>query len=354
MTRTNIFITLTISALIIGTMLPGCTDPNGWKKIDVSKEKVSYKVQRFDQDFFAIDTTHIAESEANLRAKYGQFYDDYVTHIMNFGRAESPVDTTHHDPHIDIIHFLSNPSDIDLYDTVQKEYPNITDIQPGLTDMLRHYQYYFPGKPHITRVYTMITEFSDGVATYDDSTICIGLDMYLGSSYRYYASVDLPQFMIAKLKRAYIIPNITEALYNANFDKTAYNAQLPLIEALINEGKKYYFMECMLPDMPDSLIMGYTSRQEEWCRNSEKSIWQYLNERDLLYKVNYMEQKRYTTDGPSTTGMPSESPPKVGSWVGWQIVRKFMKNSRGKVSLNDLLDNYSAKQIFTLSNYKPK
>jgi len=335
-------------------MVSGCADRDAWKKIDVSGEKVNYTVSRFDQDFFAIDTSHIAESEAKLRAKYGQFYDDYVTHIMNFGRAESPVDTTHHDPHIDIIHFLGNKSDRDLYDTVQKEYPDIADIKPGLTDMLKHFQHYFPKKPHITRVYTFITEFSDGVATYDDSTICIGLDMYLGSTYRYYSSVDLPLFMIAKLKKPYIIPNVTEALYNANFDRTAYNAQLPLIEALINEGKKYYFMECMLPDAPDSLIMGYTMVQEQWCRNSESTIWKYLNEQDLLYKVNYMEQKRYTSDGPSTTGLPPESPPKVGSWIGWQIVRKFMKNSGGKVTLPDLLDKYTAKQIFALSNYKPK
>jgi len=354
MTISKVSIRRFINTILIGTVLASCSDPSGWKKIDVSKEKVNYTVSRFDQDFFAIDTGHMAKSEAKLRARYGHFYDDYVNHIMNFGRPLSAVDTTRHDPHIDIANFLGNKSDRDLYDTVQKEYPNISDIEPGLTDMLKHYQYYFPQKPHITRVITFITEFSDGIATYDDSTICIGLDMYLGSSYRYYSSVDLPQFMIAKLTRPFIIPNVTEALYMANFDKTAYNAQLPLIEALINEGKKYYFMECMLPNAPDSVIMGYTSRQEEWCRNSEKSIWQFLNERDLLYKINYLEQKRYTTDGPTTTGMPAESPPKVGSWVGWQIVRKFMRNSGGKVTLPDLLDKYSAKEIFASSNYKPK
>jgi hypothetical protein len=354
MTMTGSFIKVIFIAFIIGAILSACSDPNGWKKVDVSKENVCFTVQRFDQDFFAIDTAHIDMSAAKLRAKYGTFYDDYVNHIMNFGRPESPVDTHRVDSRVDIIKFLGNKSDRDLYDTVQKDYPATTDIEAGMTDLLKHYQYYFPQKPHITRLYTMITEFSDGIATYDDSTICIGLDMYLGSTYRYYSSVDLPQFMIAKLKKPYIIPNVAEALYMANFDRTAYNAQLPLIEALVNEGKKYYFMECMLPDAPDSLLMGYTSRQEEWVQNSEKSIWQFFNERDLLFKVNYMEQKRYTTDGPTTTGMPPESPPKVGSWVGWQIVRKFMKNNRGKVTLADLLDKYSAKDIFASSNYKPK
>ena len=145
-----------------------------------------------------------------------------------------------------------------------------------------------------------------------------------------------------------------EVLYNLHFDKTAYNAQLPLIEAIINEGKKYYFMECMLPETPDSVLIGYTRAQDEWCRRSEGSIWKYFNEQDLLYKVNFMEQKRYTTDGPTTAGMPPEAPGKVGSWVGWQIVRKFMKNNQGKVSLDDLMNKYTAKQILTLANYKPK
>ena len=343
-----------IFALLIGSILPGCSDSDSWKKIDVSKEQVSYSIQRFDRDFFAMDTAHIADSEMKLRAKFGAFYDDYVHHFMNFGKSENPLDTSRLDPHIDIIKFLGNKSDRDLYDTVQSVYPDLSSIQSGLTEMLKHFQHYFPRKPRITRVYTFITEFSDGIATYDDSTLCIGLDMYLGSGYRYYESVGLPQFMIAKLKRPYIIPNAAEALYNLHFDRTAYNAQLPLIEALINEGKKYYYLECMMPDAPDSLIMGYTRAQDEWCRKSEKSIWQFLNERDLLYKINYMEQKRYTTDGPATTGMPPESPPKVGSWVGWQIVRKFMKNGGGKVTLPDLLDKYSAKEIFQSANYKPK
>jgi hypothetical protein len=354
MTRTKNLISVISYAFLAGIILSGCAGPNGWKKIDVSKEKVNYTVQRFEQDFFAIDTNHIGESEQKLRAKYGEFYDYYVHAIMNFGRPENRFDTASHDPHIDMAQFLGSRFDRDLYDTVQKEYPEMADIQSGLTDMFRHFQYYFPGKPRISKVYTFISQFGYGAATYDDSIICIGLDMYLGDTYRYYQSGDFPEYMIAKLKRPYIIPNVADVLYKLHFDRTAYNAQLPFIEGMINEGKKYYFMECMLPDAPDSLIMGYTKPQEEWCRKSEASIWKYFNERDLLYKVNYMEQKRYITDGPTTAGMPAEAPAKVGAWVGWQIVRKFMKNNSGRVTLRDLLEKYSAKQIFTMSNYKPK
>lgn len=347
-------VSIILFAALLGIMMPGCSDPNGWKKVDVSKETVNISIQRFDKDFFAMDTNHLQESEAKLRAQYGTFYNYYILGIMKFGKAPNPMDTTQRDPRPFILEYLGNQAIHDLYDTVQHDYADLSDIQSGLTDMFKHFQYYFPKKPRISKVYTFISEFGYGAATYDDSVICIGLDMYLGPQYRYYQSVDLPQFMINKLKREYIVPNTTEALYGLHYDHSEENAELPLIEAMVNEGRKYYFMECMLPNAPDSVIMGYTSKQIDWCRNSEKAIWQYFNERDLLYKVNYMEQKRYTSDGPTTTGMPADSPPKVGSWVGWQIVRRFMKNSGGKVSLQDMLEKYSAKQIFTLSNYKPK
>jgi len=47
----------------------------------------------------------------------------------------------------------------------------------------------------------------------------------------------------------------------------------------------------------------------------------------------------------------NESPGKVGSWIGWQIVRSFMENN--DVSLQQLLqmDN---KELFEKSKYKPK
>jgi hypothetical protein len=180
--------------------------------------------------------------------------------------------------------------------------------------------------------------------------------MYLGERYTYYEGLGFPEYMKRKLKRAYIIPNAMEVMYmyNLHLDATPYNAELPLIEAMINEGKKMYFLEAVLPNTPDSILIGYTRPQDEWCRRSERSIWQYLNEKDLLYKINLMEQKRYTTDGPNTAGMPTESPGRIGTWLGWQIVRKYMRDAGGAISLQELLTHRNAKEIFAKANYKPK
>jgi hypothetical protein len=315
---------------------------------------VSLQLSRFEQDFNQYDVTHPAQSDQKLTLKYGAFYQDYITGIMGFGRSDSKLDTTTHDPHEEIARFLASANDRALYDTVQQRYSDLAPAMQQLSTALKHFKYYFPQQPQPTRVYTFISEFGNGAITYSDTILGIGLDMYLGEHYRYYESVGFPQYMRRKLSREYIVPNAMEVLYNLHYDKQAYNAELPMIEAMINEGKRYYYLECMLPTAPDSLIMGYTREQAAWCIASEKAVWQYFNEKDLLYKVNYMEQKRYTSDGPTTNGMPPEAPAKVGSWVGWQIVRRFMKNSKGKITLAELLQKYSAKQIFTMANYKPR
>ena len=47
----------------------------------------------------------------------------------------------------------------------------------------------------------------------------------------------------------------------------------------------------------------------------------------------------------------NESPGQVGAWVGWQMVRSFMKNN--DIPLSDML-KMNAKELFEKSKYKPK
>jgi uncharacterized protein YjaZ len=48
--------------------------------------------------------------------------------------------------------------------------------------------------------------------------------------------------------------------------------------------------------------------------------------------------------------MPGDSPGKVGAYIGWQIVKKFM--DKKNISLKELI-SYSPKEILKIANYKP-
>lgn len=341
----------TTKLLIVLVFLAGCTDKNAYKKIDISDIKTDVKIVRLEQDLFALNAENFDTKQAYLENKYDGFYSFYLKEILHFGKPKFQGDTAKYALKEEALLFINDTVMRSVYNETQhiyaKKFP-----QKELEDAIKHFQYYFP-KRKINTVITFISGFQYGASTFDDSTLAIGLDMYLGENYAGYQSLEIPSYISKNLNRHFIVPNSMAALYQLYFDRTAYNAELPLIEAMVNEGKKYYFLECMLPDAPDSLIIGYSQKQVQWCKQSEKQIWQYFNEKDLLYKTNFTEQRRYISDAPTTNGMPSESPGKVGAWVGWQIVRKFMRDSDGNVSLPQLMEKIEPKEIISKARYKP-
>ncbi|MCB0539903.1 MAG: hypothetical protein KDE33_20470 [Bacteroidetes bacterium] len=344
MFKSNYFFTSVLVILLLFACKPD------YKKIDVSKVDVQIKIDRFDQQFFASDTNNLYPSLNSLRQKDTTFFDFYTNQVMRFGQISDSISPTM----IDINRFLSNKAVLELYDTVQIVYGDITQVENELSEAFKHFKYYFPNKP-IPNIKSIISEFGYNAVTLDTSYIAIALDMYLGKDYKYYRSFDFPYYLIDRFEQVYIVPNAMEVLYNAYFNKSALAETEPLIYNMIENGKRLYFMECMQPQKDKNMLIGYTKEQLDWVEKSEGEIWKFYNEHDLFYTKNYMEQRRHIGEAPTTAGMPEQAPGNVGSWVGWQIVQQYMKNTYDgkKIALQQLI-NTPAETILNKSRYKPK
>jgi uncharacterized protein YjaZ len=87
---------------------------------------------------------------------------------------------------------------------------------------------------------------------------------------------------------------------------------------------------------------------------NEEQIWRYFIERELLYSTENGLDARFLAPAPFSKfrlELDSESPDRLGSYVGWQIVRAFM--AKNSVTLQQLI-NLPAEEVFKQSNYKPK
>ena len=73
---------------------------------------------------------------------------------------------------------------------------------------------------------------------------------------------------------------------------------------------------------------------------------------NLLYDTKF-EQFKYVKDGPTTYGMPKESPGRVGAWLGWQIIQAYMRENPN-TTLQQLIDLKDGQKLLTASKYKPK
>jgi hypothetical protein len=249
-----------------------------------------------------------------------------------------------------LVHYLQDPYVKVLYDSTEKKYSDINDIEKQLTEAFKYYRYYFPHNT-VPDVITYIDGPPYGL-TYQDNILGIGLDGYLGERFPAYTlrPDPVPLFALRKFKKEYIVPNTMNVLATGVYDFDMNEHKM--IDAMVFKGKVLYFVKKMLPDTPDSLIFGYADSTLTWLNRNERNVWQFFIEKKLLYETDPLIFSKYINDAPSTSGMPPEAPGNVACWVGYKIVEEYMKSKSG-VTLEQLMNNTDAQKILEDSGYKP-
>ena len=82
-------------------------------------------------------------------------------------------------------------------------------------------------------------------------------------------------------------------------------------------------------------------------------MWAFYVDKEILFSSSHMEIIKYIGEGPFTSGFPENSPGRTGWWLGWQIVKSYMR-SHDNVTLEQLFLEENAQKILTQSKYKPK
>tara|TARA_B110000037_G_scaffold134390_1_gene152367 strand:- start:1416 stop:2444 length:1029 start_codon:yes stop_codon:yes gene_type:complete len=332
--------------LSISLFFANCNKNN--KILDLSSIDLEIDINRYEKKFFALDSNNLIFSLQELRKEDSVFFDFYTIQVMRFGKITDTVSPVI----LSIDEFLTNKNVQELRDIVNNTFSNLAPLKIELTAALKYFKYYFPNK-QIPEIRTIISEFGYNAVSLDSTYLVFGLDMYLGKDFKYYGSFDFPNYIIKRFEKDYMVSNAMEVIYKQYFEESELLNTKALVYAMIEHGKKLYFLESMMPEKDKHLLIGYTQKQMTWCEESEADIWAFYNEQDLFYSKNYMEHKKHVEDGPQTSGMPKEAPGNVGSWVGWQIVNQYMKNAQEKVSLAQLLKT-DAETIMNKSKYKPK
>jgi len=313
--------------------------------IDVSKVSVPpVKIDRLERDMFAMPPDSINQYTHKMLNKYGKFYTDFVTGFLNDGGI---MDSTYA---AGLKRFITNRDMRDTYDSCEKTYPDLSFLEGGLSDAFQHFRYYFPDKP-LPRVITTMSGYNYALV-YIDSTLGISLEMFLGKNSQLYTFAQFPHFKTMHMTKDYIICDAVygwlESAFKPNEDKN------DLLSQLVHEGKVMYALDAMLPKVNDTIKIHYTKNQLAWCKGNEFNMWAYIIKAKLLYTTDLSSTAKLTDDGPFTPYFNHDlSPSRTGFWLGWQIVRTYMKN-HPEVTLPQLMAEKSTDRILRESGYKPE
>jgi len=311
------------------------------QKIDVSKVSVELKIKHFDINLLKLRQDQMQAAIPALKSAYGEFFDIFTYRMIAIGGIEQP-----NFPEL-LYSFVSDSLIRKLETNVALKVDTI-QFRKELETAFKHYKYYFPQK-EIPTVYTCISGFNQSVVI-SQNLIGVSLDKYMGSDSPFYEQLGLPAYKRKNMRPEKLVPDMMQGWADAEWPKSEKDNSL--LSQMIQQGKVLYFIDAMLPDLNDTLKIGFSEKQLEFCQNNEAKMWTYMAEHKMLFTTDRMSIKRFIDDGPYTAVFSEQSPARTGVWIGWQIVRSYMKQNKD-LKLADLMNNTDYQSILNQSGYRP-
>lgn len=328
-----------IIVVLIFSLLWGCSN-NDWD-IDISDIQIDQDFKRFDQELFNVPHDSVWNYVEKWEKEYPRFFSVYNTGIIKIGGTNQ----LNYDEKL--VYFLTDPDIEGAFEMVRREFANL-NFKNTLRDAFKRYHYYFPNKD-IPDIYTHISGFNQSVIV-DSNYISISLDKYLGKDTKYYQMLRAPMYKREKMIPEKIPADVIYALAVTEFDYQPKKDNL--ISQMIYYGKIHLFMKALLPNTADNLLWGFSEEKMEWCEKNERQMWMYLVENKMLFTTSYKDIKRYIDDGPFTSTFSKQSPGRSGRWLGYQIIRSYMKQ-HPTVTLKQLMEMQDYQKILNESKYRP-
>ena len=305
-------------------------------------KSLNITIQRFEKDLFAIKKETFQADTHRLFEKYGTFLTLFSVRVIKTGSPQIPQFREN------LLGFLNDPTIREVFTEVEKKFTDISSLSTGMNEALNRFHILFPDSV-VPAVYTVVTGFNYNIVT-ADSSIGIGLDMYLGEKSKYYVYLGLPEYKVKNMRQDMIVPDAVRGMLLSSFEMKSDREDL--ITFMIYHGKIIYLAQQLLLNEKEERLLGYTGDEINWCKRDEGKIWAHFVDKKLFYSNDFKDQINYINDGPFTPGFQEESPARLGVWLGLQIVKSYMAKNQG-ADLRQLILNQDAHEIFNKSGYKP-
>jgi hypothetical protein len=249
---------------------------------------------------------------------------------------------------------LSHRNFQELLDTIAIAFPPGSGLEASFIPPLKRLHHHFPDQkiPAVRTFASGFTTTAQGMdqVIFTPHYLGVGLHYFLGAHFPYYPP-DLPMFMRKRCTPNHVLTVTFGKIGERIIAPEDLNKQPILIDQMMRAGISLAFLDKLLPDTPDSLKIFYSPSQMKWAEENEAQVYKYMIEN--LYSTDVEVHRDYVDEAPFTSGFSRESPPRLGQYIGWMIVRSFMA-AHPEVTIAELMKRKDYDQIFQESEYKPE
>lgn len=294
--------------------------------------------------FLRLERTLLDSPEDQLAQNVAAFRDSFPSPLLSLA-PEDPL-------FFEMMQDYRNDSvmrRVDLF--VQKHYGDLRWLEQELGEALAHAQK-LDSNIRFDHFATFIgSQGYEGRVRADreSKSLVVAIDQYVAPYLECYGYFGDPLYLVHLSDSAYLA---TDCIASIAQEFIAMPKNLPsLLDYMIAEGKKLYFLEECLPHLADSIRMRYTAPQMQWMKDNEAKVWSYILQNKILFETDLMRFHNLLDDAPHTNCFGNESAPRTIEYIGWQIVRQYVKKSN--CTLSDLFENTNSQSILNTANYHP-
>ncbi len=313
---------------------------------DVSSVKVPLTTQRFEQSFFAIDTNNIVPHLGKLISAYPAFGENFMGAILGVDPKWS-ADTVA----LYVKEFITYNRDV--YDTSQKYFTDFSTYQNEIKRGLQFVKYYYPAYNVPTKIITYIGPTDGYGDILDEEVFYVGLHVHLGKNFPLYKTPMVqetyPSYVTERFTPDYIAVNCMKNIVGDMYPEKTEDKRL--LVQMVEKGKRLYLLQKFLPETEEYKLIGYTDIQMKDSYENETAIWNLFVQNNFLQTADNNLIKNYVTEGPRTQELGEKAPGNIGSFAGWQIVKKYAEKYPD-VKLDSLM-KMDGEKIYAEAKYKP-
>ena len=327
-----------LTILAICLMMASCqkNEPAYKAKLDITPEPYDLEFDRYEEVLFNLDTADFQAELMNVQDRYRVFLG---------GDLNNPDAVQY------LKDFATDPFSITLYENVKAVFSDLKHIEPVVEDVFAHFHYYYPEIELPKKAITCITGVHPDeppVQIIDDQLV-ISLDWYLDDE-ELYDQIGMPRYMSLRRNVSTLAKEVAEQLYM--YYLYEWRKQGQIVGEMVFYGRRDFFVEAMCPELPDSVLLGYSSKQWQWAVENEGQVWADIVGNRRLYDASLDAYMMFFGDGPFTQAYSNDAPSRLGEFFGLNISRSYFSNN--EVSLQDLMQRKDLQNVFQDSGYKPK
>lgn len=335
-----------IITILCGLCLLFASCNSGEKTPDVSNVKVTVTTQRFEKELFGLDTADYAPALDKLLAAYPSFGENFLSVVLG-------ADPRWNSDSMAVYVKGFSAAYKNVYDTAMTVFKDFSPYEKEIKNGLQFVKHYFPNYKLPEKIITYIGPLNGYGDILLDDAVVVGLHLHLGSSFSMYQSElvqqTYPAYISNRFEPGYIAVNSLKNIVLDLFPEKMEDK--PLVQQMVEKGKRLYLLHKFLPETEEYKLIGYTEDQLKQAYENEKKVWNMFAQNGSLQSMDENIIKNYIGEAPKTQELGDASPGNIGSFAGWQIVKKFMQQN-DKTTLQQLMA-MDADALFQAAKYKP-